>query len=109
VNTSTTAFIGLAKKGPIDQATTIHSFVEYDRIFGGLWKKSNMSYTIYHYFLNGGSDAVVVRVHNEAKTAIYEIDGSDLKLQASNAGIWGANLDISIMKRWQQRILNFRT
>jgi uncharacterized protein len=96
VNTSTTAFIGLAKKGPTNQATTIRSFVEYERIFGGLSRKSNMSYAVYHYFINGGSDAVVVRVHECAKTATYEIDDSDLKLQASSAGIWGANLDIRI-------------
>jgi uncharacterized protein len=96
VNTSAGAFIGLAKKGPANKATTINSFVEYERIFGGLWRKSNMSYAVDQYFLNGGSDAVIVRVHEDAKTAIYEIDGSHLKLQASSEGIWGSELDIRI-------------
>jgi phage tail sheath protein FI len=76
VDTSTTAFIGLAKKGPPNKATTIHGFVEYERIFGGLWRKSNMSYAVYQYFLNGGSNAVIIRVHDDAKAATYEIEGS---------------------------------
>ena len=40
-----------------------------------------MSYAVYQYFLNRGSHGVIVRVHDEAKVATYEIDGSDLKLQ----------------------------
>ena len=96
VSTSTTAFIGIAKKGPVDEATTIHSFTGYERIFGGLWNKSNLSFAVYQYFLNGGRDAVVVRVHDHAKVATFQIDGSDLRIQASSAGIWGTNLDIRI-------------
>ena len=92
VDTSTTAFIGTAKMGPTNQATAINSFIEYEKIFGGLWKKSNMSYAIYQYFLNGGQDALIVSVHDGAKAARYEIDGSNLKLQASSAGMWGTNL-----------------
>ena len=75
VSTSTTAFIGLAKKGPTDYATTIHSFADYERIFGGLWKESNMSYAIYQYFLNGGTDAVIVRVvPQDAKPVNFETE-----------------------------------
>ena len=96
VDTSTTAFIGTAKMGPTNQATAINSFIEYEKIFGGLWKKSNMSYAIYQYFLNGGQDALIVRVHDGAKAARYEIDGSNLKLQALSAGMWGTNLDIRV-------------
>jgi uncharacterized protein len=96
VNISTTAFIGTAKKGPSNQATAINSFIEYERIFGGLWEKSNMSYAVYQYFLNGGQHVLIVRVHDGAKAATYEIDGSNLKLQASSAGKWGANLDIKV-------------
>ena len=96
VDTSTTAFIGTAKKGPTNQATKINNFIEYENIFGGLWEKSNMSYAVYQYFLNGGQDALIVRVHDGAKAARYEIGRSNLKLQASNAGMWGTNLDIRV-------------
>jgi uncharacterized protein len=36
VATSITAFIGRAKKGPVNKAITINSFADYERIFGGL-------------------------------------------------------------------------
>src|SRR3970040_776198 len=65
-STSVTAFIGRPKRGPADKATLIHSFAEYERIFGGLWTASPMSYAVQQYFLNGGVDAVIVRVQNAA-------------------------------------------
>jgi phage tail sheath protein FI len=62
VGTSITAFVGRASKGPTDKAVLIHSFADFTRIFGGLWKKSKMSYSVYQYFQNGGVDAIIVRV-----------------------------------------------
>lgn len=95
VSTSVTAFIGRALRGPTDTATLVHSFSDYLRIFGGLWKESNMSYVVYHYFLNGGMDAVIVRVHNGATDAVFERK-DNLKLKAANPGSWGKNLSIII-------------
>jgi phage tail sheath protein FI len=61
VATSITAFIGRAKRGPVDEATTINSFGDYERIFGGLDLNSTMSYAVSDYYLNGGAQAVIVR------------------------------------------------
>ena len=36
VATSITAFIGRALRGPVDEAITITSFADFERIFGGL-------------------------------------------------------------------------
>jgi phage tail sheath protein FI len=47
VSTSITAFVGRARQGPKDDPTLIHSFGEFESIFGGLWKKSTMSYALY--------------------------------------------------------------
>ena len=62
VPTSTTAFVGWARKGPRHKPTKIVSFADYERIFGGLWRFSTMSYAVQHFFLNGGSEALIVRV-----------------------------------------------
>jgi Bacteriophage tail sheath protein len=67
VPTSTTAFVGWARKGPRHKPTKIVSFADYERIFGGLWRFSAMSYAVRHFFLNGGSEALIVRVAS-AKT-----------------------------------------
>jgi hypothetical protein len=49
VSTSIAAFIGLAEQGPTDYPMLIHSFKDFSLIFGGLWKKGNMSYAIYQW------------------------------------------------------------
>ena len=62
--TAVTAFVGRALKGPVDQATSISSFDNYQRIFGGLWQPSTLSYAVEQYFENGGRSCIVVRVCN---------------------------------------------
>jgi hypothetical protein len=64
IPTAVTAFVGRALKGPIDQATSISSFDEYQRIFGGLWQPSMLSYAVEQFFENGGRSCIVVRVCN---------------------------------------------
>jgi uncharacterized protein len=64
VATARTAFIGRALRGPLDEPVRIKNFGDFERRFGGLWKASALGYAVRHYFLNGGSDAIIVRVSN---------------------------------------------
>jgi phage tail sheath protein FI len=96
VSTSITAFVGRALKGPTDKATLIHSYADYVRIFGGLWKDSNMSYAVYQYFQNGGMDAIIVRVAKNASEASFTSVKTTLKLKAANPGKWGEDIVIVI-------------
>ena len=100
VATSITGFIGRALRGPVDDPVRIQSFAEFERIFGGLWIDSTMSYAISHFFDNGGKDAVVVRIHNGAGTASFNLapeSGADNWLfEAASPGSWGNNLYIRI-------------
>jgi uncharacterized protein len=103
VGTSTAAFIGPAIKGPFE-ATKINSFGEYEDIFGGLWKKSNMSYAVYQYFINGGTEAIIVRVvprdpdhpTNDAKPGRFETGATTLKFVAANPGLWAKDFKIRV-------------
>ena len=61
VATSITAFVGRARKGPIDEPLRIQSAADYGRRFGGLDLECPMSYAVQHYFLHGGSDAIIIR------------------------------------------------
>lgn len=95
VATSIAAFLGRAERGPVDDPVTIFGFGDYERRFGGLWADSTMSYAVRDFFANGGSHAIVVRVHKGAETATIGIDtdgGADLGLMASSPGSWGGNL-----------------
>src|SRR6267142_5915330 len=75
VATSITAFIGKALRGPTDQPITITSFGDFERIFGGLNRDITLSYAVRDFFLNGGSQAVIVRLYRlttgKASKAIY--------------------------------------
>ncbi|HMJ26968.1 MAG TPA: hypothetical protein VK475_14115, partial [Pyrinomonadaceae bacterium] len=62
VATSITAFVGRALSGPVNQAVTINSYGDYERTFGGLWLDSSMSYAVRDFYLNGGSQAIIVRL-----------------------------------------------
>src|SRR2546427_204014 len=97
VATSITAFVGRALRGPVtaddDSPRHVYSFAEYERVYGGLWADSTMSFAVYQYFLNGGSDALIVRIHNGALTGTATVPlsgGGNATFVAANPGGWAA-------------------
>lgn len=64
VSTSVAAFVGRAQRGPVNTPATIHSFGDFERQFGGLWVDSSMSFAVRDFFMNGGSQAVIVRLYH---------------------------------------------
>src|SRR5678815_3738868 len=66
VATSTAAFIGRAEKGPVNVATEINSFGDYERIFGGFQMYTPMAFAVRDFYLNGGSKAIIVRLFKTA-------------------------------------------
>jgi phage tail sheath protein FI len=102
VSTSTTAFVGRAQRGPVAQPITIHSFADYERVFGGLWEDSRMSFAVRQYFQNEGREAVIVRVTRGvaalATSTTWALGGpaGDLHLEASSPGAWGADLTVAV-------------
>jgi phage tail sheath protein FI len=82
VSTSVTAFIGQAKRGPINEPVSTQSFADFERIFGGLDAGSEMSYAVRYFFQNGGAQAYVVRIAMEVKAAFRE----DIPADADEAG-----------------------
>jgi len=99
VSTSIAAFVGYAPRGPLNQAVRIFNFGDYERTFGGLHRDSDISYSIQQFFLNGGTDAYVVRVASGgsvAQTILKSGDTDVLQIEASNAGSWGNELVIEV-------------
>jgi hypothetical protein len=84
--TALTAFVGRTLKGPVNQPVPIRNFNDYQRVFGGLWQHSMLSYALEQYFQNGGRDAIVVRVCNggHAPTLRLAAGASHLTL----IGLW---------------------
>jgi phage tail sheath protein FI len=65
-----TAFVGRARQGPLDtdpgSPVHVRSFAQYDRVFGGPWSASPLSQAVQQFFLNGGAEALIVRVQADA-------------------------------------------
>src|SRR5437016_2790488 len=94
VATSITAFVGRTRRGPVNRATTVNSYADYERVFGGLWADSSVGYAVRDFFVNGGGQAIVVRLARNATVAT--IDVGDLHLEADGAGSWGDELRVSV-------------
>jgi phage tail sheath protein FI len=85
VSTSITAFVGSAPRGMVNKPVPVRTYEDYERLFGGLAASSAMSYAVTHFFQNGGSDALIIRVvdldiigNPEDGTGIFALEQSDL-------------------------------
>jgi phage tail sheath protein FI len=100
VATSITAFVGRALRGPVDRAITITSYGDFERIYGGLWLESSLGYAVQDFYRNGGSTAIIARVHktkaNDTATLTVGSASRALGLQAASPGAWGAKLSATI-------------
>lgn len=102
VPTAITAFIGRTRRGPLNDPVRISNFGEFDRRFGGLWEQSTVAYAVQHYFLNGGVDALIIRVHRAAGAddrAGVDLDdggGAALRIVAAAPGDWGNHLRVIV-------------
>jgi hypothetical protein len=95
VATSITAFAGQAKRGPVNEPIRVQSFIEFECSFGGLWSDSTLGYAVAHFFQNGGTDALIVRICGAgAATARGTVGG--LPLRAASVGSWGNSLEVTI-------------
>jgi phage tail sheath protein FI len=74
VATSITAFIGSALRGPTDMPGSVNSFIDFERLYGGLWAQSTLGYAVQQFFLNGGSQALIVRVAGDGLGGITDAD-----------------------------------
>ena len=107
VSTSITTFIDFFREGPMDEAVQIFGMTDFNRVYGGLDSRSAASYAISQFFLNGGSEAFVVRVGTQsgadqvAAATVTIMDShtggnAAMTVSAINEGVWGNNLRLVI-------------
>jgi Bacteriophage tail sheath protein len=96
VATSVGAFIDYFARGPMNRAIQIFSFADFEREFGGLDALSEASYAIQQFFLNGGTEAYVIRTGNSFATAridlLNETAANSLRVRAGRL-IKGVSVD----------------
>ncbi|MDO8149695.1 phage tail sheath subtilisin-like domain-containing protein [Isoptericola sp. b515] len=98
VATSITAFVGTARRGPLDTPVRIGSFTDFERAFGGLVRSSGLGYAVRDFYLNGGGPAYVVRVARQGDAdpthdaAAAQLVVGDVTLEAHGPGEWANDL-----------------
>ena len=106
VPTAVAAFVGRARRGPVNTPVRIGSFGDFERAFGPLWTQSELGYAVSQYFLNGGADAYVVRAVDGALAASFALNppsitvpqtmGPGIVFQAQSPGSWFADVKIGV-------------
>lgn len=102
VPTSIAAFVGYTARGPVNDATQIFSFADFERSFGGFNIDSDLSYAVSHFFLNGGGTCWIVRAADNAAAASVRLQTgiapvlTTFTLTASSEGVWGNNLLVGV-------------
>jgi phage tail sheath protein FI len=99
VATSIAAFVGRTVSGPINDPVVVNSFGDFERRFGGLAVDRPLSYAVRDFYVNGGGQALIVRLYNPPAVpadaaASVTVDG--LVLAAASPGEWGRKLRMSI-------------
>ena len=107
VSTSIAALIGGTTEGPIGEPVLVHSWDDYKARFGGIHSETDaLAIAAFNFFLNGGRDAYVARLADNAKTAALpagSLPGRSggtatatnvLLLSATSAGAWGNALRV---------------
>jgi uncharacterized protein len=92
VATSVTAFLGRAQRGLENEPITINSYGDFTRTFGDLHTDYPMGYAVRDFYLNGGQQAIIVRLSKNSAKA----KNADLKLEAASAGAWGDKMTYTV-------------
>lgn len=99
VATSITAFLGRTLLGPTNEPVMINSFGDFERQFGGLGVNYPLSYAVRDFYLNGGKQAIIVRLYKNPappSDAKASLTVDDLNLIAKSPGEWGKKLRATI-------------
>ena len=113
------AFLGLARRGPLEVPIRITSFDDFKHQFGRPVEGSYLSDALYGYFVNGGKVAHVIRIAHErgdkgeiaqaaSYTALDKSGNPSLIIEASNEGSWGNEIQIEI-KAPEEKVQTYLT
>lgn len=93
--------VGLAQRGPSDEAVLIESLAEFEDVFGGYRSDSYLHPTVETFFEEGGTRCYVVRAVGASATAgelTLTNGGSDvITLTANGAGDWSEDVDVQVV------------
>lgn len=98
VSTDVTAFLGRTRRGPTDAPRLVQSMREFEDLYGGPWTESPLGASVWHYFLNGGRQALICAIETGG-APLEAMHVSDPALEADGRGLWMLDrcLDVNIV------------
>lgn len=105
IRTDVAGFVGLAPRGPVDQAVPVESFRQFQAHFGPFSGSAFLAYAVRGFFENGGRRCWITRVASrepgaghETAQAMFRSTGAPpldvWRVLASSPGVWGNNLQV---------------
>ncbi len=96
--------VGLAERGPSDEAVLIQSLADFELNFGEFISSSYLHPTVETFFEEGGTQCYVARVVGDSATTGTKVllgtggeaSSSVMGLTANGAGSWSADLDVAV-------------
>ena len=97
VATSTTLFVGMARKGDVGRPTPIRGIDQFEQVFGDDVSYGELVPQVGQFFLNGGADAIVMRIAGAgiapSSVTLRNPGGTGvLELTAKSAGALGQEI-----------------
>ena len=65
--TNVVGFLGVAEKGPVNEATLVTNWTQYTKLFGGMHQGGWMGHSVYQFFQNGGTKCYINNLAEAAK------------------------------------------
>jgi phage tail sheath protein FI len=91
VPTSITAFVGRSRRGPVESPVAVSSFADFERQFGRLWNESALGFAVRDFFLNGGSEALIVRLRRSDGGPLRKSDFIGATKAKASKGLYALN------------------
>ena len=103
-STAVAGFVGIAERGPLHQAVRLHSWTQFQSIFGERIAQGYLAYAVQGFFANGGRACFAVRVADPQTARRAQIDlvelpprAARLRLTASSDGTWAHQMTVSVL------------
>lgn len=72
--TNIVGFLGVAEKGPVNEAVLVTNWTQYTKLFGGMHSGGWLGHAVYQFFQNGGTKCYI---NNLAESAVQKADNEN--------------------------------
>jgi phage tail sheath protein FI len=99
--TDIAGFVGIAARGPVNEAVRVDSWAQFTSLFGAYIPQGYLAYAVSGFFANGGRRCYVVRAADPQavrRASMNVLDGSGwplFRLKARTPGTWAHSLVVS--------------